>query len=408
MNLKIKNTNIYVYIFLILILYTTSSIYQLVYNGTSTISKLLVIIFGFSAPFIVGSFKQRSKCFAYVFFIIFILLANMLITSSSIYNVVMYCMRFLGIYLFASCCIQKKIDITNKLYKLVILIAIFYLLMYFIFEIGIFNFPSRSILVVNEAGNMNDRFVSNYGYLSYYGIFFSNQPGSLLGLSFRRLNGPFTEPGLYQIILDYALFYFLFIKKNRKKYEILIIVASIIFCNSTMGYLIAIIQCVIFFFKKINLKTILCLVPVAIVCIYLITIILKEKVASISYVDRIRDLDTMLNLIKNSVLFGSGFNKGAYTSNGLLTIMSSFGIWSLFILYPLYKSVEVFSLKEKKHKIVFWVYLTLSLMNEPIGLANFTLFLISLGIVYMFRKRCYYDNYCYSNIQKAKVPRRGH
>ena len=203
---------VYFYFFLILIIFTSGSVYSYVYAPISNLVKILVIILGLFSPFALKKNPNNKVSYLYISVVIIFLLSNMFVTESSVYNVTLFIMRTVAIMTFFLVCFNKGMNIREMTYICFYVIISIYLVGYFLCNFDLFGIPYKYISVEVSSGNV-DNLVSNVLYYkSYLGVFFRNQTASLAGFEFGRLIGPFNEPGLYQIIINYCIYYYLYIK----------------------------------------------------------------------------------------------------------------------------------------------------------------------------------------------------
>lgn len=379
--------NGYIYFILILILYTTSSIYSIVYSSTDSFSKILLIIAIFCLVlFYITKIQLNSKLLIVLLVTVLLFGAHSLLANSSIADVIFFLLRFVSIVIFAYFCNLKKINLFEKLFKLSIVICLIYLALYILFESGVYNFDTIIFNKDYVVGSGSNQVIHKLYYVSNYGIYFKSSKLYLFGFEMSQLCGPFSEPGLYQFLINYGIFYLLFISKKIKVYQALILVVSLLLCGSSMGYICFLIFVVLYFIKKRNPFTLIALlVSIFMVSVAIYYILNYKMNETVSFDSRYSDSIEMITLIFENPL-GYGFGNTRLSYNGLLTIMASFGILSLLLLVPLFYSSVKISNGSKVAVISFVLYIIFSLANEPIGFSNYVLLFVSIGMVNLLCK----------------------
>lgn len=242
-----------------------------------------------------------------------------------------------------------------------------------------------------------------YFYRRYLGFFYAARTylRSICGLEFYRLQSLFWEPGVYAVYLVYALFYFIFCDRHKKKFILYVLLASLTLTMSTTGICIGIAMFFIWWVEhaKVNKKSKpLMVLPAAIVASIGIIIVWSKKVAGSSIVKGsyyLRRLDLLngLSLIAMRPIFGWGYkregifealqNLGRGNSNGLITLGYNLGVIGLLLaLIPFILCIIKSRKSERIKETVFSVLFILTNMTEPLIYAPFMIFLI----VYEYQK----------------------
>ena len=162
-------------------------------------------------------------------------------------------------------------------------------------------------------------------------LFFVYRYGQLNSAGDRRNVGIFTEPGIYQIVLNSALFCMLFypeqLKLTKKKYYRLLIlfVVTIISTQSTTGYIALAAILIVFLFTKkdIKLKRKI-LILLGIVMLVLIVDYIFRGSQSFVY-------STVINKIFNTSLGSIDLN----VSSGYWRMNTIIAGWNVFLKHPL-------------------------------------------------------------------------
>lgn len=207
--------------------------------------------------------------------------------------------------------------------------------------------------------------ISNYNNLTFTSLFFTNIP--IWSVIRHRNFGPFWEPGVYQAYLFIALYFSLFIIKEKKKFNILLFVVTIITTFSTTGYLCMFLLIAAYMIKKdrfdtLKNKVLMFLVFTSII-VFLsfdqeVSQILFGKIfdgnANASFGSRFESVWTNLKIFSTNPLFGVGpdnvlakFNAFSSTyagssfivnTNTIFSHFSSFGIlMGMYYVYLMYK-----------------------------------------------------------------------
>ena len=286
--------------------------------------------------------------------------------------------------------LKEKIDINFYIYKIIIVIASIGLLFYFCTDLLKLPIPYSVVY----SGN-------SYRYHNYFELYFSYHYNQTVP----RLSGLFWEPGAYQIYLNTALFFYVFENKDNK-IEFAILLISILFCQSTMGYCIATLLLAIYFsqvetFKRKD-KTIIGCIGLVIALVVGILILYRKVQATIGYDEgsaalRFADISNGLNVFYNHPIIGTGFGNerefivldkfGRGSSNGLLSYAYMTGLIGLFFaFFPFLRNLFC---KNKKRQIVWIVFVILINSSEPIY--NLPIMSFYLGVEYakMLKKRSY-------------------
>lgn len=243
---------------------------------------------------------------------------------------------------------------------------------------------------------------------------YSFLPFSFLGFNFYRICLFFWEPGVLQIYLNLLLFFALFVFKQRRIQ--LLTTIAIIFTFSSAGYLILLVQLVIYFKKEIfrSLKfTFLGLLFFAIL-IPVIKSNIEDKFTGksrMSFIVRYYDTEMAINNILNNPIKGIGMQnadtysnyrssnrflnlldlevspqvrdeildrEGGGSTNSLLKVAEYFGLIVFFIfLYFLYKTPIIIVKKR-----LFFFILLIAMSTEPLLFTPFFIYLFVSGIFY--------------------------
>jgi hypothetical protein len=211
-----------------------------------------------------------------------------------------------------------------------------------------------------------------------------------VGFNMIRNSGPFYEPGIYQVLLNFVLLYYYLIKRDTRL--VLIILIVIISTLSPVGI---IISGVILSSKYWNVlkrpKYLINLTLIFALGTYFMLPFLVSKMSSLSFQLRMYDLKSGLLLFIRNPFFGLGFENHSLhlidsieafgisrkNSNGLINLILENGLFfSIFYLSLLFKGF----LNNTKRYV--WVYVTiLQLIAQPIYVSTVLMVFISFGIM---------------------------
>ena len=394
--LKIKIPNINKLLVLVgafLIVYMTGSI-KVSLESTSGFARFLsvAIILVFSYPLLE---VLREKKFGKLMFLCIVILAcywvfNYLHYAGSINNLLF---RFLWIIVFFAANIwlveRKHIDINYYIYNVILIlsyIAIFFWIIVYIFKI-----------------NLPFQYISNGSYLykNYYDLFFtcSTYAVDFGSLQIHRLQSIFWEPGVYGVLLNYALLYFTFSLKAKRKSSFIVLIICTVLTFSTTSIIVAIflIGYYILNDEKLKKTKALLAIPISVAVLYSASLVWIDKRTTsygerMSYGLRMSDLQLGFKLFINNFLVGIGYNNievfktlqgyGRGNSNGLITLAYSMGIVGLILfLYPFFKNLfrnrGKSNNKEIIRQIIYIITFVAINMTEPIYMTPLILWMVS-------------------------------
>lgn len=134
--------------------------------------------------------------------------------------------------------------------------------------------------------------------------------------------GPFSEPSRYQLFLNIALFFLLFVKQHVDVKKVILIITTVITTLSTTGLITLILLFIGYLFKK-NIKNTHKILLV-LICVMLLgsSIVLSQDVvnaflkiergeASSSFASRYNSIIAGLILVKDNFFFGTGIEKAS-------------------------------------------------------------------------------------------------
>lgn len=292
----------------------------------------------------------------------------------------------IGVYLATT---KKNIDINQYIYKTIMLIATVGLVFYLATDLA--KLPIPYSVVYSE---------NSYRYHDFFELYFSYHYNEALP----RLSGLFWEPGAYQIYLNIALFLYVF-ERKKNKIELAILLISILFAQSTLGYCIAALLIAMHlsmngFFNKKS-KTIVRAIGLLVALIVACFVVYKKVEATSGYMDgsatlRFLDIVNGLKVFSNHPLIGTGFGNeqefkaldyfGRGSSNGLLSYAYMTGLVGLiFALVPFIRNY--LHAKDKNRQAVWIVLLLLANCGEPIYNLPIMAFYLAIEYVKMLNRK---------------------
>lgn len=289
---------------------------------------------------------------------------------------------FVLFYLMLSSSSKMISRMEEIIYNTILFIAIVTILFYVVVEILKLPLPYT---IYHKADGYS------FTYRNYFYIYYSYS-----NATFPRLSGLFTEPGMFQIYMNFALFLF-YKKKNQNKIQLLILLLNILFAQSTSGYIVAtiLLATILTSWKKMSIsnRTLLGIIlGVVTIVVVLIVFIQKREstnIAGDSYFDRMAQAKLGVELFLQKPIMGWGFyNTTQYgnldvtnsgNSNGLLTWLYTTGLVGLFLaLFPfVYNLKRSISSSEKWEKIVWMFFILIENMVEPIYSLSIMVFVLT-------------------------------
>ena len=211
-----------------------------------------------------------------------------------------------------------------------------------------------------------------------------------VGFNLIRNSGPFYEPGLYQVLLNFALLYYYLIRKKTR--ISLIIFAVVVSTLSPIGILISGIIISSKYWNVIKRpKSLIPLVLIITVLLYFIMPFIITKTTSLSFQLRMYDLKSGIKLFLEKPFFGLGFENhnlflidsidkfgiSRKNSNGLLNLMIGNGMFfSTFYIFLLFRGFL------RNTKSYIWLYVAvIQLVAQPLYLSSIFMVFIAFGII---------------------------
>lgn len=391
----IRKLDIFIGIVVSLIIINTSSLVGYIINITNL--ELLLCLIG-----LIVSIKNSTIFFdnsAITKWIIYMLVivggVNLLIYPKTILDwvrIVALLFSFFHISLFA---ISRGVNAVKLFYYLFFCLNIVIMFMYTLIEIVGISIP----YTIFDNGWLP--VFKNYEFLYFSRMGeFTNE--SIAGFYFVRNTGIFSEPGLYAVFIVISIFICLFIKKNRKIYELPIWIISLISTYSTTGLILFVMLYAYYLFshsKSPYLFIFLLLPAVPLIINSLLT--QKQSDHEFSFLARSFDLVGGFKLFIQSPIWGHGFkNHEAFysiigivfgddrpCSNGITSTLYQLGIiGSLVFFVPFIQLGNRIRRISPSNNILYKIFLItlfVLVMGEPIQYACLGLAIIGYVISLM-------------------------
>lgn len=320
---------------------------------------------------------------------------NCLHYADSKYNLLI---RFLWIFTFLMCNIwfreYMNISIEKYIYQIVVALSVIAIVFWILLYIVKFNIPYTLL----QHGNIV--------YFNYYNLFYVSPVYEIkiFGLNTYRIQSIFWEPGMYGVLLTYALYYYITCEKKKNIFSLIILVISVVLTFSTTGIMVTI--CLLGYYcingKKIKKIKKLIAIPVISFVVYgVINVWLSKKAIAnytmMSYSLRMSDFVLGFELFLKNIFVGIGYNNlqvfkefqglGRGNSNGFITLCYSMGIVGVFLfIYPFLKNLKVHVGKEKTRQIIYIVFFIIINMTEPIYTTPLILWMVSSQYILIAKK----------------------
>lgn len=388
---KLKPKSILLYLFIFSLIYQSGSVRAALLGEGILFQVTRALMLVVPIMMMLNGLNNKEIILAFVFFSIgiFFVGINYFLFPDGVFRLIykiVILILSMGIY---STLIRKNIDIEGYIYKTIIVIAGIGLVLYVGIELMKLPIP-YSILYLGNS----------YRYRNYFELFFSYHYNEVIP----RFSGLFWEPGAYQIYLNIALFLYVF-GRRENKIELGILIISIIFCRSTIGYCITAMLLAIqisqscFFNKRV--KRIILVLGTLVALVAASFIVYQKVEATVGYAEgsaslRFADIVNGLSVFLNHPIIGTGFgNESEFimldmfsrgSSNGLLSYAYMTGIVGLlFAFFPFISNLLHY--REKKRQIVWIVIIILVNFSEPIYDLPIMAFLLGIEYMKMFERK---------------------
>ena len=283
--------------------------------------------------------------------------------------------------------------ILRYLYNLVVAISIVALL--FFVAIYILRLPL-------PYTQLNNGFFRSYLYLFYDVEGYRETIGPLI---YYRLQGIFWEPGVFGIYLILGIFYYAFLDEEKDKRKLCLLVACLFLTSSTTGSILGLFIIAVLFVRKIRKQgsRLLVIIPLGILTAFAAYYLLMAKKTggggySASYILRMVDFDSSLEIWKRHFLFGTGYNNvnefeeatsiwQRNNSNGFMNWCMTMGLCGLVVqILPLIVNIMKSRNRQRLIHLAFAVMYIGINMTEPLITSPVMIMLLAMDYVVMIKQ----------------------
>lgn len=316
MKIKINKRTLIQYIMIYMIL---------VFNGSRLLSIMLEenynILYGIEIGFVLLgiflAFVKKAYRNQYVYLYIVLSLCSIIVTRLLVGGVGLTIWLEWTLYILITY-IAIQINVNTFLRNYISFVYVLAFISLIFYSIQLVN-PDMLKVVFNEYNSGFTHTIWESGsvytvipYKSWGAILYNMREGEM-----NRNLGIFTEPGVYQIVLNSAMFILLFMKEKvefcNKKYKrkIAVIILAIITCQSTTGYIGAIIIIMGFFcdqrrnYKQREMRRNISLFTILVVIILFINHLVmgEESLVSVSLLSKLFGVNGKFSLIESTGLY---------------------------------------------------------------------------------------------------------
>lgn len=329
---------------------------------------------------------RRSMLGAVVFPLILVIISSVNFPSTS-FDAIKMLSIFYMLLITVEYCNRKCINYKKVAYNIILFLAVITFLLYVVVEL--LNINISSSVVINGPTR----------YLNYYNLYFTENMFRywVFGKELHRLQSIFTEPGIFAIYLNYAIYLHLYDGIEDDKRKLFLLCLSLFLTLSTTGLCLGIAQISFYFYKSIKSREsrIIVLIPlVAIVGTIMLDVFMRKATMDVningSYYLRSTDIIIGLQVWTNHMLIGTGYINhdpfislqpvGRGCSNGIIQWLYTTGIVGLgLLLSPFIISVikSKSNILERKRSIVLFVLYLICGMTEPIIITPFMMMIVA-------------------------------
>jgi len=379
-------------VFFLFLFLNDNTIYSLYFRNYSSMFLLLSIVVLFFLLFISHKILLIKRYMTFIF--VWLLAVLLSCCLNGLNNFVFVRLSYWSVVLVAICVIKANgIDYIEVLYVITKVYCVWGLICYLY---TVFNFSFIPVTDVSSSLLYKWYKIELYGYIISKPITHL----SVGSISLLRLDRPFGEPGIAQMYYNFGLlcnlFYFNNMKQKKVKWFwfILFSLATILSFSLT-GYFIYLVIIMIYLLYRKKRKLFLLFLLLSLVVAYTMV---TQKVDTVSYSDRLQDYTFMFDAIIHNLPFGIGIgNTGnldhyivAETGEkaigfycGLLYPLAQYGFLGFFYYYVFIRTGKSFS-NNIYANVVFWVYMSLTLLTEPQAEEPFIMCLLFGGLLLSF------------------------
>ena len=398
--IKFNYKKLLLYIVAFFVIYESGTIPSIVSINDLFIDKLLLFISVGIFSFLALKKRRNCEClFLWLLLFSCFVFINIINSPETTFNLIYRLGIYIMIYLLLLYTFSKNIDFDILICRVIVFFAITSLLIYCLVHFLGIQLPYSYFYL--ENGGLR--------YISYFGIYFEQgYANTQFGFSFYRMTGPFWEPGVYQIFLNYALYRFLF-KEKGNRIIIAILLIDLFLTMSAAGWLCTICMLALIIVRTPRLSKknkffilVLMIIVGLFACYYVLSIKFAETYSNGgSAFIRINDFLLALQLFIENPIFGTGFgNTRAFelrnffnntntlgSSNGLMTICYTTGIIGMiFVLYPFV--MRLIKLRDKDRIVNYFYFFMIMFFNfvEPVYYFPFMMYLLAKEYLLVVKK----------------------
>ena len=399
MKIKININSIIFYILTFLIVYMSGSTATALISGNSLQRFIGIIISGIGLVYLMISINNRV-------WMRYITVAAMLTVSYGIISYLRYAgsyshmlLRIIWFIVFIAINFymqEKQYDFLKYVNNIIFILAVIALILFVLTTVWGKTIPHSTI---NSGTIVYSNYWSIYYVANVYYI-------DLFGFKLYRLQSLFWEPGVFAVFLNYALYYFIFKKEEKKSWQLIILILALVLTVSTTGIIIGIAMLAIYIIRSPHLRRIKWLsgTLIAAVAVLAIAYVWMQKRAEsnfqmMSYSLRMQDLILGFKIFLNNPVLGTGYNNtliftnlqgyGRGNSNGLITWLFTMGmVGTVIMFYPFIAYIR--KQNDRKKRFDECIYLALFIginMTEPLQYSSFVIFMIVAEYVKYWRLR---------------------
>lgn len=387
MRIRIPYKKVYVFIVVFLFLYTSDSIYTYVFFKYDHAIEILADLLMLMTVFVLDK-KVVLRVIGYdlAISLLLLLVASISYKSTEYLFLGAMLLRLISVSLFVQWCYFQKIDFLGILCTIVFFMAVFFLLCYVFFDLGLSGISPQ---MVNVAGfNGAESRKSIYGCYCgfYYRWDFSRR---MLGYRVMACNGFFREVGVYQIYLNFALYWYMFAQQGYKK-RIIVLIMALVSTFSVMGWLVFAVMVAMKLLKRTRLGVSLGVVAFVTIS-FMMYSVLNDKFMHYTR-GRQGNIAIAFEWIKQGGLMGNGYNRNYTSWYGILNYFIHFGIAGivpvLFFICGTIRGALGTNIKSVIAIVGWW---GLCLMNEAAGYNMFFIALYVICAIQLIEKVSYMD-----------------
>lgn len=380
---EVKTNKTWVCFYILYLILSSYSVYMVVFP-IGTIVQIGSLAFSAITILYVSHGKIAKKDFCIPLLVSLLFVSTSFLTTTDTFATIMIFARLTLIFFCVSAIRRKEYDLLRIVYQCLFFLMTFYFCCYVIFDVMA---PNLGLSYVRE-NIVNLDGISTYRVFEKHFSFYIRwaTSASFFGVSIKRLCGFCWEAGQYQIYLNFVLMYLLFFDKSSKykKYKILFTTLNIILCTSSMGFLVMVAMYMIALMQQKNkILRVLCFIPLLVVGVFSMLSIIQAKSvdSAYSFTNRTSELELITDIFFRNNIFGAA-NIATNGSNGLIRFLWAYGYLAIAaavgIAVCIWKNKNLMELR--RQKIVFFIWLVLSLFNEPIEYFNFTLLVVAIVV----------------------------